>query len=886
MSESRYVYSFGEGRADSCADGRRLLGVKGANLAEMTRLGLPVPPGFTLSTELCQVFHRADGQLSEAVRAETRAALALLEERTGLRFGDAETPLLLSVRSGAAEAMPGMMDTVLNLGLNHTTVEGLARRTGDARFAHDSHRRFIQMYADVALGMPHGVLERLVDRVLDECEAERPNARGAETNRELVRLFEEEILATTGRAFPQDPWEQLWAAIAAVFRSWENKLAIGFRRDHGISDDLGTAVSVQAMVFGNLGETSATGVAYTHDAHTGARGFCGDWLPDAQGEDVINSPRNAQPLNEGSRWRGHGATLQDTLPKVYGELLEAQHTLEAHYRDTQEIEFTVERGKLWLLQTRAGDRTPRAEVRIAFDMANEGLISRSEAVERVRTTTLEHLLHPQIDPEAQRTVVASGDGASPGAGTGRVVFTADDAVEWAGRGQDVILVRPETSPEDVRGMMKARGILTRVGGMTSHAAVVARGLNKPCVIGCRSVYIDVEARELRSGDVVIREGDVVTLDGTEGTLMLGAVPMIQPDPSQELRDFMGWIDAFRELAVYTNADTASDCQRALDFGAEGIGLCRTEHMFFDGDRIQAVREMILADDEVGRRRALAKIEPMQRADFQAIFEVMDGLPVTIRLLDPPLHEFLPQTEREIAALADELGVTATLLDARVRGVQEQNPMLGHRGCRLGITVPEIYEMQARAIAHAACEAQAGGVAVVPEIMIPLVVEARELVILRALVSRAVDTVLEERGCELEYRIGTMIELPRACLTADAIAGVADFLSFGTNDLTQTTFGISRDDAGKFLSRYTELGILPVDPFVSLDPAVARLMETAVGLARGVRPDIKIGLCGEHGGEAASIAVCQRLGMAYVSCSPYRVPVARLAAAHAAIAEAR
>ncbi|MCB9728083.1 MAG: pyruvate, phosphate dikinase [Deltaproteobacteria bacterium] len=886
MTETRYVYNFGANEADGSAAMKKLLGGKGANLAEMTRLGLPVPPGFTVSTAACLAYLAEHQRFPDGLEDEALEALALLESRMGLRFGDASGPLLVSVRSGAAISMPGMMDTVLNLGLNDETVAGLGELTGNPRFAWDSYRRFIQMYANVVMGLRTDILEQYLERAKDIEDCLLDSELSVDALKNLVADYKQTVLDLSGTAFPQDPREQLWNAIAAVFRSWNTRRAVDYRNSEGIAHDLGTAVNVQAMVFGNMGEDSATGVAFTRDPKTGQQRFFGEWLPNAQGEDVVAGVRTPQPINLASGALSDDVTLEAAMPKVYEELVRLYHVLERHYRDMQDIEFTIQQGRLWMLQTRTGKRSPRAEVRIAVDMANEGLITRNEAILRVRTETIERLLHPQIDPSAERAVIATGLGASPGAATGKVVFFADDAVERAGRGEAVILVRRETSPEDIHGMLSARGILTARGGMTSHAAVVARGISKPCIVGAGEIDVDSVARTMTCGDVVVHEGDILTLDGGDGSVMLGEMPTIQPEPTADLHELMGWVDAVRRLKVYTNADTPRDCQIARDFGAEGIGLCRTEHMFFDEERIMAVREMILADDEQGRRRALEKILPMQRGDFRGIYKVMDGLPVIIRLLDPPLHEFLPQTEREIAALAEELGVDAEELDARNRALHEVNPMLGHRGCRLGLTFPEIYEMQVRAILEAAVEAvREDGVAVKPLIMIPLVGHVRELAFLREVVDATARRVLAEGETDVPYQVGTMIELPRACLTADEIAAEADFFSFGTNDLTQTTFGISRDDCPRFLPLYVDVGILPIDPFVSLDSAVCELVRMATEKGRAVKPGLSIGICGEHGGEPRSVAFCHSVGLDYVSCSPPRIPVARLAAAHAALAEA-
>ncbi len=779
-----------------------------------------------------------------------------------------------------------MMDSVLNLGLNDRTVEALAAATGNPRFAWDSYRRFIQMFADVVMGVRSDLLEQYLEAAKADADVYVDSDLTEQDLRGLVATYKQVVQDASGRLFPTDPLEQLWQSIGAVFGSWNNRRAVDYRNASDIPHDLGTAVNVQAMVYGNMGPSSATGVAFTRDPKTGERRFFGEWLRNAQGEDVVAGIRTPLPINPESGSLDEGEeTLSAAMPGPYAELVAVYERLEAHYTDMQDIEFTIQEGRLWMLQTRTGKRTPRAMVRIAVDMANEGLISRTEAVRRVDTEALEKLLHPQIDPDAERNIIVRGLGASPGAATGRVVFFADDAVEWAGRGENVILVRQETSPEDIHGMLKARGILTARGGMTSHAAVVARGISKVCIVGARDLNVDSDNRRFSVGDLVINEGDILTLDGGDGTVMTGEIPTIQPESSSELNELMTWVDEIRRLDVYCNADTPRDCRVARDFGATGVGLCRTEHMFFEQERIRAVREMILADDEDGRRRALEKIRPMQKGDFKAIFEVMTGLPVTVRLLDPPLHEFLPFTDREVRDLADELGVTYEALDARNRALREVNPMLGHRGCRLGLTFPEIYEMQAQAIIEAACEAKLDGVDVRPHIMIPLVGHVRELELLREVVTAAATrTLAEYPDVELHYQVGTMIELPRACLTADEIARHADFFSFGTNDLTQTTFGISRDDGGKFLPLYAGLGITPVDPFVSIDPGVGQLVKMATEKGRSTDPNLSIGLCGEHGGEPRSVAFCHGIGLDYVSCSPFRIPVARLAAAHAVLEE--
>ncbi|MCC6623421.1 MAG: pyruvate, phosphate dikinase [Deltaproteobacteria bacterium] len=882
---TQWVYSFGEGQADGDATKRALLGGKGANLAEMTRLGLPVPPGFTITTEACRAFWAHGERLTDEIRAQVEDARRLLERRMGQALGDPQGGLLVSVRSGAAVSMPGMMDTVLNLGLNDVTVEALARRTGNPRFAWDSYRRLLHMYSNVVMGLHGDHLEDLLVRMKEREDLHSDASLTAETLEELVGIFKDQIFEQAGQPFPQDATTQLWAAIDAVFRSWNTRRAVDYRNANQIPHDLGTAVTVQAMVFGNMGQTSATGVAFTRNPNTGERMFFGEWLPNAQGEDGVAGIRTPLPINVESGAESPDETLEHQQPEAYADLLRVKDLLERHYRDMQDIEFTVQEGRLFVLQTRGGKRSPAAEVRIAAELVDEGLVTQAEAVKRVRTETLEKLMHPRIDPTAPRVVIAQGLGASPGAATGRVCFHAQDAVERAGRGEDVILVRRETSPEDIHGMLKARGVLTARGGMTSHAAVVARGMSKPCIVGCRDIEVAPDARLFRArGGQIIKDGDLVTIDGAEGTVMLGAVATIQPKPSPELERIMTWADGIRTLRIRTNADTARECLAARERGAEGVGLCRTEHMFFEEGRITAVREMILADSEEGRRNALAALLPMQRGDFVAIFRVMRDLPVTVRLLDPPLHEFLTENAGDIESMARHLGLPVDRVQERYRSLHEVNPMLGHRGCRLGLTFPEIYEMQVRAIIEAACELAADGIVVEPEIMIPLVGHVRELETMRELVRSTAERVQVEQGRDVAYKIGTMIELPRACLTADQIAGAADFFSFGTNDLTQTTFGISRDDCGRFLPLYIEMGILPGDPFVAIDPAVGELVRMGTEKGRSVKADLKVGICGEHGGEPTSIHFCHAIGLDYVSCSPFRVPVARLAAAHAALAQ--
>jgi pyruvate,orthophosphate dikinase len=882
------VYVFG-GKADH-SDARQkdktIAGGKGANLAEMASIGLPVPPGFTITTEECVRYLQDGADFSDDLRTAVAAALTHVEATVGKNFGDAGDPLLVSVRSGARVSMPGMMDTVLNLGLNDDTVAGLAASSGDARFAWDSYRRFIQMYSDVVLGLDHGLFEEALEIVKEDKGFYSDTELTSEDWQALVSEFKGLVEAELGRPFPQDVNEQLWGAIRAVFDSWDSDRAKVYRRLNDIPGDWGTAVNVQAMVFGNMGDTSATGVAFTRDPATGVRAYYGEYLINAQGEDVVAGIRTPQYLTKAARETAGAKPLsmEESMPQAYAELARVFDLLELHYKDMQDIEFTVERGTLWMLQTRSGKRTAKAALKMAVDMVEEGLIDTREAVRRVDPMALDQLLHPTLDPKAERHVLTTGLPASPGAAAGKIVLDADTAEQWAGRGEKVILVRVETSPEDIHGMHAAQGILTARGGMTSHAAVVARGMGRPCVSGAGAVSIDRATRTLRIGNHELKEGDAITLDGATGQVMLGIVATVEPELAGDFGTLMVWADALRRMRVRTNAETPEDCRMARQFGAEGIGLCRTEHMFFEASRISLVRQMILADDEAGRRRALEKLLPEQRADFTAIFEVMAGLPCTIRLLDPPLHEFLPHADEDFADLADATGLGVDHLKRRAGELHEFNPMLGHRGCRLGITYPEIYEMQARAIFEAVCAVKASsGEAPLPEIMIPLVATKRELAILRALVDRVAEAVFAEVGTRVEYLVGTMIELPRAALMAGEIAEEGAFFSFGTNDLTQTTLGVSRDDAARFLSVYVDKGIFPRDPFVSLDiDGVGQLVELAAERGRATRPDIKLGICGEHGGDPASIAFCEKVGLDYVSASPYRVPIARLAAAQAAL----
>ena len=886
---TRWVYAFGAGRADGDASMKNLLGGKGANLAEMSSLGLPVPPGFTLTTEACVHYYQNGKSFPPGLQDEVAAGLAEVERQTGKRFGDAENPLLVSVRSGARASMPGMMDTVLNLGLNDQTVEGLARLSGDRRFAFDSYRRFIQMYSDVVLGLDHHTFEEILDDHKDRLMASVDTALQAEDWEEVVADYKRAVERDLGRPFPQSPQDQLWGAIGAVFASWMNDRAKFYRRMHDIPESWGTAVNVQSMVFGNMGENSATGVAFTRNPSTGENKLYGEYLINAQGEDVVAGIRTPQSLTRAAREEmgDDASSLEEAMPEVFGQFKAVVEKLERHYRDVQDIEFTVEQGRLFMLQTRNGKRTARAAIKIAVDLAAEGVISRDEAILRVEPEALDQLLHPTIDPGAERDVIASGLPASPGAAVGKLVFDAGEAERLGVAGEAVILVREETSPEDIHGMHAARGIVTARGGMTSHAAVVARGMGRPCVCGASELQIDAVARELKARGRTFRAGDIVTVDGSKGEVLAGAVKMTEPELTGDFAELMGWADQVRRLKVRANAETPLDARTARQFGAEGVGLCRTEHMFFDEDRIAAVREMILADDEAGRRLALAKILPMQRGDFVQLFRIMAGLPVTIRLLDPPLHEFLPHTQKDLEAVAEATGLDAAKLMRRARDLQESNPMLGHRGCRLGVSYPEIYEMQVRAIFEAACEVAAEGQAPIVEVMHPLVSKGEEMAYLRALTDRIARQVLEEKGVELPYQVGAMIELPRAAIRADDLAQTAEFFSFGTNDLTQTTFGISRDDSGKFLAAYLDKGIYEKDPFVSLDQeGVGDLIRIATERARGVRPGVKLGICGEHGGDPASIGFCERAGLDYVSCSPYRVPIARLAAAQAALASPR
>ena len=884
---TKYVYRFGGDVDDGGKGDKNLLGGKGANLDGMAAIGLPVPPGFTITTEMCTRYYEDGETYPESLNAEVAAGIAHIEGVTGKRFGDKADPLLVSVRSGARVSMPGMMDTVLNLGLNDETVEGLAAVSGDARFAWDSYRRFIQMYSDVVLGLDHGKFEEALEIAKEDKGAYLDTELEASDWQALVAEYKALVQQLWGKPFPQDVNEQLWGAIGAVFGSWQADRAKVYRRLNNIPGDWGTAVNVQAMVFGNMGDTSATGVAFTRDPATGENAYYGEYLINAQGEDVVAGIRTPQYLTKAARERAGAKPLsmEEAMPETYAELAKVFQILETHYRDMQDIEFTVQQGKLWMLQTRSGKRTAKAALKIAVDMANEGLISKEEAVARVDAAALDQLLHPTLDPKAARDVLTKGLPASPGAASGQVVFDAETAERLNELGEAVILVRIETSPEDIHGMHAAKGILTARGGMTSHAAVVARGMGRPCVSGAGSISIDAAGKLMRIGDRLLKERDIITIDGATGEVMAGEVPTVQPELAGDFGTLMVWADQVRRLKVRANAETPQDCRTAREFGAEGVGLCRTEHMFFDAARITAVRQMILAETEAGRREALAKLLPEQRADFTAIFTEMAGLPVTIRLLDPPLHEFLPHEDTEFADVAEAAGVSVDLLKRRAAELHEFNPMLGHRGCRLGVTYPEIYEMQARAIFEAALDvAKTSGEAPIPEVMIPLVATKRELELMKEIVDKTAKAVFAERGTSVEYMVGTMIELPRAALKAGEIAEAGEFFSFGTNDLTQTTIGISRDDASRFLTQYVDKGIFARDPFVSLDvEGVGELIQIAVERGRATRPDIKLGICGEHGGDPASIAFCEKTGLDYVSASPYRVPIARLAAAQAALA---
>ncbi len=896
----KYVYFFGEGKADGRADMKNLLGGKGANLAEMVNLGIPVPPGFTITTEVCTAYYNNNKKYPPELKPQVEAALARVEKIMGKKFGDPSNPLLFSVRSGARSSMPGMMETVLNIGLTTKTIPGLIKRTNNERFVYDAYRRLLMMYSDVvmekAAGIEpeegHGIRQKL-EHEMDNLKREKGYKTDVDLQVEDLKFlcdrFKVIIKETLGKEFPDNHNEQLWGGIGAVFQSWMGKRAVSYRKIEKIPDDWGTAVNVQAMVFGNTGDNSATGVAFTRNPATGENMFFGEWLPNAQGEDVVAGIRTPNPVNIKGKTEDtkHLPSLEEKMPKLYKELFAIQKRLERHYKDMQDIEFTIEDGRLWMLQTRVGKRNGQAAIRMAVEMAQEKLISKETAILRVKPDQIDELLHPSVDPieEKKAGELAKGLPAGPGGATGMIVFTADDAEAWKKKGKKVILVRNETSPEDVHGMHAAEAILTAKGGMTSHAALVARGWGKCCIVGCSALEIDVHNKTVKVGNKTLKEGDWITLNGTKGRVYEGQLKLLPADPEHNkwYKELMKWADQFRKLGVRTNADTPEDAKIARSYGAQGVGLCRTEHMFFGPERIKAVREMILSEDEEGRRRALTKLLPFQKNDFIGIFEAMAGLPVTIRLLDPPLHEFLPQREQDIEELAQDMGVSVETLKAKNNSLHEFNPMLGHRGCRLGVTYPEIYEMQVQAIMEAACELVKKKVKVLPEIMIPLVGHVSELVKMRELTINTAESVQKRYGVKVPYRVGTMIELPRACVTSDEIAQYADFYSFGTNDLTQTVFGLSRDDAGRFLPFYVENKMLPDDPFISIDQSgVGELMKMAVEKGRKVKKDLKLGICGEHGGEPKSVEFCHRIGLNYVSCSPFRVPIARFAAAQAAL----
>jgi len=881
---TKRVYTFGDGKAEGSADLKNLLGGKGANLAEMSALGIPVPPGFTITTEVCTAYYDNDSTYPKELADQVEAAMAVISSQTGRTFGGTTKPLLVSVRSGARASMPGMMDTVLNLGLNDQTVEALANESGDPRFAYDSYRRFIQMYSDVVMGVDHDLFEDILEDAKAVGGHELDTDLTADEWKLVISRFKKLVDARFEQGFPQDPGEQLWGAISAVFRSWMNKRADTYRKLQNIPANWGTAVNVQAMVFGNMGETSATGVAFTRNPSTGENRLYGEFLVNAQGEDVVAGIRTPQDITEEAKKAADSdkPSLEFLMPEAFAEFVSLADKLESHYCDMQDLEFTIENNKLWILQTRSGKRTAKAALRIAVEMAENGMISKADAVARIDPASLDQLLHPTIDPSSPRDVIGRGLPASPGAATGEIVFSSEDAENLKAQGHKVILVRIETSPEDIHGMHAAEGILTTRGGMTSHAAVVARGMGTPCISGADSVRVDYKAQKLTAAGREFNKGDIITIDGGTGQVLAGSVDMQQPELSGHFNTIMEWADANRRLGVRANADTPADARVARSFGAEGIGLCRTEHMFFSDDRIIAVREMILADNEAGRRTALEKLLPMQRSDFFDLFEIMSGLPVTIRLLDPPLHEFLPHTDEEIAAVAKAMGIDVEKMRERTESLHEVNPMLGHRGCRLAISYPEIAEMQARAIFEAAAEAGAKtGNPVEPEVMVPLISTEEEFNFVKALIDGVAAQVISEKGEDIKYTVGTMMELPRAMFRAGEIAKTAEFFSFGSNDLTQTAFGISRDDAGSFLTTYQDKGIIEKDPFVSIDqPGVGELMRIGAERGRSVRPDLKLGICGEHGGDPASVHFCEALGLDYVSCSPFRVPIARLAAAQA------
>ena len=886
MSENKkFVYSFGDGAAEGDASMKNLLGGKGANLAEMSKLGLPVPLGFTIPTEVCDIYYKNNRSFPIELELQVKSALEVIEKNLGAKFGDETNPLLFSVRSGARASMPGMMDTVLNLGLNDKTVLGLAKKSNNKRFAFDSYRRFITMYSDVVLEVDHYNFEVILEEKKQELGVHLDTDLSAEALEDLVKLFKAKVKEESGKDFPQDVNEQLWGAIKAVFSSWMNDRAITYRALNSIPESWGTAVNVQSMVFGNMGNDCATGVAFTRNPSTGAREFYGEYLINAQGEDVVAGIRTPQNITKKDRVESGSKlpSMEESLPEVYNQLVEIYKKLELHYKDMQDIEFTVQNNKLWMLQTRNGKRSAAAAIKIAVDMVSEKLITKEEAIKRIDPESLDQLLHPTIDPKAKLNIIAKGLPASPGAASGVVVFSSSDAEKRAEK-EKVILVRIETSPEDIKGMHVSQGILTSRGGMTSHAAVVARGMGTPCVSGAGGIQIDYAGKYFIANGVKVKEGDLITINGSNGDVVLGSVPTLKPNLSDDFQTIMNWADSIRKLKIRTNAETALDCQTARDFGAEGIGLCRTEHMFFNEDRIIAVREMILSETTEGRKKALAKLLPMQRRDFEEIFRIMAGLPVTIRLLDPPLHEFLPHKDSEIAEVAATANVEIDYVKRRMVQLKEENPMLGHRGCRLGISYPEIYEMQARAIFEAASSVKKEtGKNVLLEVMIPLVATKRELEILKKLIVETEHKVEKQTGTKLQYMVGTMIELPRAALMAGEIAGEAEFFSFGTNDLTQTTFGLSRDDSSNFLGHYQKAGIFEKDPFAELDQeGVGELIKIATERGRKTRPNLKLGICGEHGGNPNSIYFCHKVGLDYVSCSPYRVPIARLAAARATL----
>ncbi len=884
---TQWVYSFGNGTAEGDAGMKELLGGKGANLAEMAGLGLPVPPGFTITTDVCTYYYDHEKTYPDDLKAAVATALAKVEDGLGRTFGSTDKPLLVSVRSGARASMPGMMDTILNLGLNDETVEALAKESGDDRFAYDSYRRFIQMYSDVVLGVEHHNFEDVLEDHKDRLSKDLDTELTGDDWKAVVKDFKKLVADELGEDFPQDPQAQLWGAIGAVFGSWMNARAITYRRINDIPAAWGTAVNVQAMVFGNMGEDCATGVCFTRNPSTGDNHFYGEFLINAQGEDVVAGIRTPQPLTEYERENQESnlQSMETAMPAVFKELVAVRDKLERHYKDMQDMEFTIERSKLWMLQTRSGKRTAKAALKIAVDMVAEDLISKEDAVARVDPAQLDQLLHPTLDDKAEKNVIGRGLPASPGAATGMIVFSAEDAEAWVDKGEKVILCRTETSPEDITGMHVSEGILTTRGGMTSHAAVVARGMGTPCVSGAGELRVDYNTKTLHAMGQTLEEGAVITLDGSTGEIILGEVPMIQPEVSGDFGDLMAWVDEVKVIGVRANAETPLDALTAKKFGAEGIGLSRTEHMFFDPHRIVHMRQMILARDEGERRKALDKLLPHQRQDFLELFHIMDGLPITIRLLDPPLNEFLPHTDEELAEVAEAAGVTTEDVRVRRAELDESNPMLGHRGCRLAIAYPEICEMQARAIFEAQAEIMKEGKKAFPEVMVPLVSLKKELQVQKEIIDRVAKEVMKEQGIDLPYMVGTMIELPRACMIADEIAEEAEFFSFGTNDLTQTTYGFSRDDAGTFLDIYMRQGVLEQDPFVSIDQdGVGELVQIGVERGRKTRPDIKLGICGEHGGDPASVAFCHRIGLTYVSCSPYRVPIARLAAAQAALAD--